>query len=382
MEAEAQCLKTCLSLMRVCRLWRLVAAEFLYEDVRIADSQGLESLARGLQRSSVEYGSYGFGRYVRRLELPRRRTTFTEYTHSLPFSMPPIMTAPSPIRLVDIFRYCPRLEILVRPCIRLDAQDISFWGSLVSAPLDGTYAVLPCLKQLEWHETDLDIRFYDTKCASRLSEIITHAPNLQYLYLSSDRPDVLARLPPCGSLRTLRLNRTNFHAHRVKSITRMVVPHAPNLTHLILHSTLPSSLLAFVACVGPQLRVLEFAFGPQLVFSSNQMQRILSRCPALEELVYYLGAPEISPLAAFQHTALKRVRLKVSPDEWHPYKHVLLSQFEVLEGPSFPALQQVVLHDTTRSFVRRDTGTALLRRMLRRGCSVVYEDGSRVPLYL
>jgi hypothetical protein len=82
-------------------------------------------------------------------------------------------------------------------------------------------------------------------------------------------------------------------------------------------------MLSFIAAVGWQLRVLEFTFAPQVTYSSNQMQRILSRCPNLEELVYHLGAPEISPLNAFQHTALKRVRLRINPEEWFPYKHVV-----------------------------------------------------------
>jgi hypothetical protein len=82
-------------------------------------------------------------------------------------------------------------------------------------------------------------------------------------------------------------------------------------------------MLSFIAAVGWQLRVLELTFAPQVTYSSNQMQRILSRCPNLEELVYHLGAPEISPLKAFQHAALKRIRLRINSEEWFPYKHVV-----------------------------------------------------------
>jgi hypothetical protein len=82
-------------------------------------------------------------------------------------------------------------------------------------------------------------------------------------------------------------------------------------------------MLSFLDTVGRQLRTLEFTFAPQTTFSSNQMHRIFSRCPSLEEFVYHLGAPEISPLKTFQHTSLKRVRLKINPEEWFPYKHVV-----------------------------------------------------------
>ncbi|KAJ7665681.1 hypothetical protein B0H17DRAFT_1143347 [Mycena rosella] len=40
------------------------------------------------------------------------------------------------------------------------------------------------------------------------------------------------------------------------------------------------------------------------------------------------------------------------------------SQVDILEGPSFPELQDIILHDTARWLVRRDSGRDLLRRML------------------
>jgi len=167
----------------------------------------------------------------------------------------------------------------------------------------------------------------------------------------------------------------------MKEVKFKDAPGVTNLTNLVLHTTIPSTMLSFIAAVGWQLRVLEFTFAPQVTYSSNQMQRILSRCPNLEELVYHLGAPEISPLKAFQHSALKRVRLRINPEEWFPYKHVVLTQFDILAGPSFPGLEQIFLHDTSKSFVRRDSASPLLTRMIGRGCPVVYEDGSVVPVH-
>ncbi|KAJ7499176.1 hypothetical protein FB451DRAFT_1384906 [Mycena latifolia] len=377
LERQALRLKTCLSLTRVCKLWRSLAEEFLYEDVRIMDTQALQSLVSGMQRSADEAEGLGYGRYIKRLELPTKPTRFKNQTR-LPFPSGPLS-----ICLGDIFRYCTRLEVLVRPALRLDADDIHFWGGLISTPIENSPAgpLCPHLKRLEWSESDLDIRFYGTTNSKRLAEIISNSPNLCYLFLSSDRPDVLAHLPLGQSLHTLRLNRSHYHSRHVKEVKFKDVPGVTNLTNLILHTTIPSAMLSFIAAVGWQLRVLEFTFAPQVTYSSNQMQRILSRCPNLEELVYHLGAPEISPLKAFQHSALKRVRLKVNPEEWFPYKHVVLTQFDILAGPSFPALERVFLHDTSKSFVRRDSSSPLLLRMIDRGCPVVYEDGgSVVPL--
>ncbi|KAJ7101952.1 hypothetical protein C8R44DRAFT_348936 [Mycena epipterygia] len=372
-------LQTCLSLIRVSRSFRAVAAEFLYEDVRICGAQGLESLFAGLTRSAREDISDGYGTYIRRLELPQRRTTFSTESHSSPFPIHPIPCDPDAIRLVDILRLCPRLEILIRPCLRLDAENITFWATLVGKSCDLS---LPRLMRLEWHESELDPRFYGNNNTDRLREIVSHSPNLRYLFLSSDRQNSLADLSLPRSLHTLRLNRSHFHSQSVQKFRTKSRYHCdvPNFRNLVLHTTLPTALLDFVATNGQQLRVLELAFAPQMVFSSNQMQRLLSRCPKLEELAYYIGAPEISPLTTFQCPSVKRVRLKMNPEEWNPYKPVLRGQIEILEGQSFPELEEIILHDPTRWFVRRDSGKDLLRRMQRRGFAVKYEDGSSVIL--
>ncbi|KAJ7175233.1 hypothetical protein C8R43DRAFT_599932 [Mycena crocata] len=380
LQEESRRLQTCTSLVRVSRGFRALVAEFLYEDVRIFDAPGLQSFFAGLSRSAREEGPYALGKYVRRLELPRRRDSFTaseSQTEPLPVPTHPIPSAPDAIRLVDLLYHCPNLEILVRPCLRLDAQSITFWASLVGQAFEGN---LLRLMRLEWHESELDTRFYGTGHTDRLREIVSQAPNLRYLFLSSDRQNSLADLTLPASLHTLRLNRSHFHSNNARRTTAKAQHfcHVPNFRNLVLHTTLPPALLDFLAIAGQQLCTLELAFAPQMAFSSSQMQRLLSRCPRLEELVYYVGAPEISPLATFQCSTIKRVHLKVNPDEWSPYKPVLRSQIDVLEGKSFPELEEVILHDPTRWFMRRDSGKDLVRRMLRRGCTVRYEDGMAV----
>lgn len=148
---ETSRLKTCLSITGVCRLWRLVVAEFLYEDVRIMDHSGLKNLIYGLQRSAIEDGRGGFGRYIRRLEMPMRPRHFRQPELPLsPFAIPPLPPPSSALRLSDLLRYCPRLEIFCRPCLRLDSQDIYFWAGLIATPLEGDIPLLPRLRRLEW----------------------------------------------------------------------------------------------------------------------------------------------------------------------------------------------------------------------------------------
>jgi hypothetical protein len=241
------------------------------------------------------------------------------------------------------------------------------------------------LMRLEWHESELDGRFYGTKHTDRLRELIAHAPKLRYLFLSSDRQNSLSDLHLPPSLHTLRFNRSHFHTHSAK---RLLAPpllptcSIPHIRNLVLHTTLPTPLLSFLATAGPHLRTLELAFAPQMTFSSNQMHRLLSRCSQLEELVYHIGAPEISPIAPTTPPcpSLTRVRLKIDPEEWSPCRPVLRNQVSVLEGPSFPALKEIILHDPTRWFARRESGKELLRRMRARGCTLRYDDGGAVAL--
>lgn len=151
LEHESLRMQTCLCLMRVCRLWRVVAAEFLYEDVRIMNARSLRSLVDGLRRSGDEDGRGGFGRYIRRLELPMRQTNFSHPSSRLsPFPMPPLIPNASTFHLNDLLRFCPRLEILVRPCLHLDAEDIHFWASLIEIPVESATPLLPRLRRLEW----------------------------------------------------------------------------------------------------------------------------------------------------------------------------------------------------------------------------------------
>ncbi|KAF8202727.1 hypothetical protein K438DRAFT_583730 [Mycena galopus ATCC 62051] len=378
LELENLRLDTCLALMRVSRQFHALTVEFMYEDVRILDAHGLESLMAGLCRSAEEDGS-GYGSYVRRLEIPRRRTRFPPDTQSLPFPTYPIACDPETTRLDDILWLCPRVEILIRPCLRLDAENITFWSGLVGKPVVGC---LTHLKRVEWHESELDSRFYGANNTHRIRELVSQAPNLRYLFLSSDRQNSLSDLCLPPSLRTIRINRSHFQGSSVKKLMHKSrhALYVPNFRNLVLHTMLPSALLDFVSRVGHQLRVIELAFAPQMTFSSNQMQRLVSRCPVLEELAYFLGAPEISPLLDFQAPSVKRVRLRINPEEWNPCKPVLRSQMEILEGPSFPALEEIVVQDPTFWLMRREIGKDFVRRMQLRGRNVRYEDGSPVVL--
>ncbi|KAJ7628940.1 hypothetical protein FB45DRAFT_1004368 [Roridomyces roridus] len=375
-QQEFSRLKTCVSLVSVSRRFRAMAAEFLYEDVRISEARGLESLLLGLMRSAAEGGPDHYGLFVKRLELPRRRTHIFLQPDTQPIAIPAPSNVPG---LAELLALCPNLEVFVRPCLRLDAASVAFWSTLVANPCTST---LLRLRRLEWHESDIDSRLYGTAHIARLREMVICAPNLRYLALSSDRTNALTDLALPASLSTVRFNCSYYHAQpRRTSLFCRRPSYTPHLQHLVLHTTLPPTQLDLLTTTAAlSLRVLEFAFAPQMVLSANTMRRILGRFPGLEELVYTLGAPEIAVLPPATYASVRRVRLKLDPDEWIPSRPVLRGQVDALAGPAFPCLEQVVLHDEKRWAVKREMGREMVRRFLGRGCRVVYDDGESVML--
>jgi hypothetical protein len=150
LEHERLRLRTCAALVRVSRVWRLVAAEFLYKDVRILNAHALHSLMLGLHRSR-EDNLGGFGRYIRRLELPMRPTNFISHqSHLSLFLRPNVLPIVHASSLHDILRFCSNLEILVRPYLGLADDEIRLWASLIDAPLTSPTPLLPQLRRLEW----------------------------------------------------------------------------------------------------------------------------------------------------------------------------------------------------------------------------------------
>ncbi|CAK5262942.1 unnamed protein product [Mycena citricolor] len=338
-EHYAQRLKTCVLLVTVCKSWQILAAGLFYHDIRLQSCRHLPDLFHGLRRIDGE--GECFGRYVRRLEF---HTTSSGSPSCLPLS--------------EILQLCPRLEILVRPCPER-------WDRISCS--------LPFLKRLEWTETDSN----RSDIPSRLSGILKAAPNMRYLALTSDRPDVLAEISLAPALQTLVLHQSELATSPAVSSAYI----SSRITTLVLHSVISPALVSFITPLGRHLKVLEFAFAPHVAYSSSQMNKLLSHCPNIEELVYHLGAPEIASLPShLQLPRIRQVRLRIDPETWFPYKHVVLAQFQILAGSPFPGLRTIFLHDTSRSFVRRSSAPKILQLMKERGLAVVYENGCPVDL--
>jgi hypothetical protein len=122
-------------LVLVCKNWRALALEFLYEDVRLRDSRQTRCFLDALVRSTngKEMSLEGLGKYVRRLQLPIRNVNdLSRRTH---------------VRLVDIVSACTNLEILIRPPYLDEIDDLHFWRGLTTAP--GGLFKLASLKRVD-----------------------------------------------------------------------------------------------------------------------------------------------------------------------------------------------------------------------------------------
>ncbi|KAJ6511706.1 hypothetical protein DFH09DRAFT_1333594 [Mycena vulgaris] len=362
-------LQTCVSLMRVSKLIRAISAEFLYEIVQILDEGGLRSFMLGLQTSRSVDDPHGFGKFVRCVELLKRPTAeiTPDHGHSL-------LPHPHPIYLRDIFGHCPFIEVFIRP--QSTPRNLRLWASLASSPIEGASPVLPCLKRLEWRESQFDT--FLAESVSRLKEIVAHSPQLQYLDLSSDRPDALTDLGLPPTLTTLRLGGSQPTRQPAPPHSAPRTPEIPSLRYLILDTlqVRHASLQIFLAGTGRTIRTVEFSFSPQAQISAGHLKRLLRLCPNIEELSYFPGAPDILAPPGFQHPPLKRVRLRVGPIEWDPPRYVLQAQFDVLTGPLFSGLQELVLDDEARWLSRKPWGARMLVSMTERGCTVIYADGA------
>ncbi|KAJ7503749.1 hypothetical protein B0H11DRAFT_2273858 [Mycena galericulata] len=380
-------LRTCANLMRVSHFIREVAAEFLYEDVQLADERSLQSFWLGLQRSCAEDDPYGFGKFVRRLEMLRRPVEFRQGdTHN---RRAPSLNQTAPIHLFDILRHCPFLEILIRPLELL--RDMRFWESVFRPANEETPPLPPSLelKWLGWHENTLYAGHANG--TALLTQIVARSHRLKRLDVTTDRPNALSSLSLPPTLTTLRLrgcgqlspHMKHTSAHTTLSSSGSSI--TPNLTHLIVAASPAPAVYSFLSAgAGRTIRVLEFISAPQAEVSPASLQHLLHLCPQIEELTYRLGAPELcaEPYAHgdWHYPALMRVRLYIDAAAWGPPRYIVKREFDVLASALFPGLREVVLHDDSGWLCGKATGKAMLTRMVDRGCSVEYADGTAIDL--
>ena len=373
--------KTKWSLVLVCKKWRALATEILYQDVLIDDCA--QDLLDVLKRSARDYETSGYGRWVRRITLHSEKLVF-------------------PVQFMDILRYCPQLEVLVKPGYDVTSDlglngDSHFWQDILHIRHGSSPPPLSSLRKISWVGTSspmIEYVHYEELDRLRLSEIILHSPNLRALTLGIRNGDLFSRLT-CRQPNTILFPSLEKIALVMPSLrfTRMGIGLAdmPKLAHLAIYPHSSSAhTMEIVLFLKTQLQTVEVlpVFG---AVKFPIIPDILRACPNVRQLIYYNDNVTLDARKLTPHSSLTCVRLCHDPDRWtirppgrtavELYESTwasLRSHFAVFAGPMFPALERVVLQGEWTWMVSNLRFHSLHASLHERGCRLEYTDGTPV----
>ena len=276
----ALCVKV--TIVLVCKEWKSIATEMLYECIRIRHgTHNLLSALESTRRPSPDVASnvefeYDYGRWVRRVEISPEIMDFDPF---------------NPYPLLRILQCCPFVQTIVRSCIVVGSGGIAL--GFVRLPPGTVFPSFPSVKRIDWWLPTSQSNGYGGVYAF-LGELAAHCPGLDYLTLSRggyrlNPPHVDADPPfgrnsgPLNSLTTLRLEAETLNSIIIPESTFLL----PNLTRLILGGVYGSTN-KILQRYGHQIRVLEFIiiYSPaadDFLFANSNID-ILKACPNLEEL--------------------------------------------------------------------------------------------------
>ncbi|KAJ7137257.1 hypothetical protein C8R46DRAFT_1138006, partial [Mycena filopes] len=287
------------SLGRVCRLWKDLTQELLFENIRITE---WSSLSAALDRPEL----------ARRVRSIRLSPTRDDYSASA-------------------LRRCPHVEVILRPRFAPSASTSSS-GDLKLPPL-------PALKRLYWTQT--------SESCTLLQNVVRAAPNLEYLSLSAD-PKLGADLVAATLAFEIpsRPMSISLGARGDLWVPAIMRADLSRLSHLAMDYM---SLESFHTPL-PTLQIFEFMANPippSRVYSAP-LHLILRRYPNLRELRYDVRGQPIAPQPQQVATALSCVHLVrpwpnlgMAPSEWS--LATARAALEQLLGSAFPALECIVL---------------------------------------
>ncbi|RDB15657.1 hypothetical protein Hypma_003995 [Hypsizygus marmoreus] len=334
------------AIISVCRTWRELGLQFFWE-------HATTSMVARLIDCSLDNKCRALGRYVRRLELPSRQLQRN--------------TKGQGVRLEDILRWCPRVEILVQPKWsggdKVGVQD--FWGdpnTWPSTPLSLVES-FKTLKRIDWCTLGNEGQYPAHRAL--LAQLLSASPNLRYLSLRYGLdPFPGPSFITLPSLATLHLQgEIGLHGLCL-----------PNLEHLIVNHIQVASEHCVFSRIGPKLKVLQLSgYGDGHQFDVFRLSPDLAEfcCGVNRETVFVMGC---------LHPRLHTVRLNCStyPDgpavEGFRKKSVML-----YDKVTFPNLERVVLHgEAWTAFAEHPEFRLFRLRILDRGCGLVHDDGQAV----
>jgi len=360
------------AIILVCKEWKFIATEMLYECIRIR--HGSHNLLTALESTRysnphVASGSspdfeFDYGRWVRRIEIS------TEILDFDPFN---------PYLLFRILQCCPFVQSVVRSCDNLGSGG-TILGS-VRLPPCTNFPTFPSIKRIDWWLMGVALRR-----SGFLEELVAHSPSLNYLTLSGGGNSHFSitagvdpfrgRSEPFDSLTTLRLETED-----AKVISIGPTPLLPNLSHLILGGVYFAEAGQFLSTYGEQIRVVEFVVIHTLVPRNHTigplvLPDVLKACPNLQELnvhpsnILLADAKSRAPIHLKSLTSI-RVQLDYTTSSTASDFGLFIRHYLIC-----PALERIILCGGTRQVWEESASLPILKKYISetRSISLEYQE--------
>ena len=371
-------------LMLVCKQWRALALDLLYEDIRIGTGHSALRAALCEPPTVVEGDDGAVLGYA-----PRHRVRRAVLPYA--YTATPTCDPPPALALLDLLQ---NLEVLVRPPYKshhpyqqhhYDFYDLFDHDGFHFRPIHSCISPIltpaprfefstatpafPTLRRLEW-------AFDSTGDAARtgginaLDDVLRAAPSLCELVLVGSMPLAAIRQSPRQQLRTLHTLRLHGGAAACPFVARQttywVLPALENV--VVTGAADVEALEALWEAHGSQVRVLEAQLGGTRVgvasgcgalLSMTGVGKIANACPKLEELNVRLSAEDFEDSAwdspegdgvgipwtwACAHDTLQRVGICIDAGEWTAKTWLAVIEQVAQLAKGCPALRCVTLH--------------------------------------
>lgn len=351
------------AIVLVCKAWRVLTMEILYEEIRIRHST--RGLLEGLERSGQELGVDGYARWVRRIVID---PVFLDFDIFNPVGIPPILAR------------CTSAEMIIRPITQS-----------ANPPLCRTrsdFPVLSTVKRVDWWLALAGPNKRKNPWSSDfLGQVLENAPNLRYLTISGNRMQAfitnidLHQYPPHTlNLPSLKILHVDCDSRDPIFAGTTVV--CPNLNCFVMGATFPVCLPLLKAC-GTQLRVIEISRRHHKLRSEDAQSIVkptLDHCPNLEELYLYIDHPlpgSTIVSTRITHPKLKYIGLRAAAP--HIFWDFIDHHSELFEEFSLPALECIGIDPGLAEWEILDTSRfpSLEENLRHRKCSLERIHGLR-----
>ncbi|KAL5483055.1 hypothetical protein ACEPAI_8284 [Sanghuangporus weigelae] len=386
LEESRIALKTKHALASVCRLFRDLTPEFLYEDIWIRyGSDGLREVLEDSKVWDADGEGFGFGRFTRRVSI----YSAVELSDS---------SVPMPQNARAILSCCPNVRVISRSPI--PQENLHTQVEFIDAIPSLNDLEFPHLQRVEWHNVPNDTMLAATPTptpfffSQSLRVLIIGPDNFPPARRSSasgldenqeqEAPETVISLP-------------NLHTLGIQSIDAFGEPlrrysiYLPSLKHLILKR--PEAIYNLfdggLTPLAPQITSLELAADFRFL-RHDFISTVLDYCSHAEELyipVFATRAPHqnMIPRVLLEFSSVKRVYLHAGLPNGYVYGQqawwtMLEAHFDGLCGPNsrFITLESIILsgREWIESVQDKDRFTVVLRMVRRKEVELVADDNN------